>query len=187
MKVDKLIANEWMNNDRFVFVDKEAKLVAWVAQQQNGLWTGRVFSVHDVDVLHKIEQVATAEEARDAVDAWVFANPDKLDWCVKKFQSEKKQLVTAEDIREELARIVEMVAADGLPEPRDLDSAIDAILAAVGDVEALLSAGEAMRDQLENVGDPSYDDDAAFRALQQWLKVPAVRALIEAKAKEDDK
>ena len=34
-------------------------------------------------------------------------------------------------VREELARIVEMIARDGLPGPRDLDVALDAILAVV--------------------------------------------------------
>lgn len=38
---------------------------------------------------------------------------------------EKKQL----SMREELAYIVELVAKDGLPGPRDLDAALDAIVA----------------------------------------------------------
>jgi len=35
------------------------------------------------------------------------------------------------ELREELARILEMVAKDGLPGPRDLDVALDAIEAAI--------------------------------------------------------
>lgn len=38
-----------------------------------------------------------------------------------------------EGVRDELARIVETVAQDGLPEPRDLDVALDAILCTVYD------------------------------------------------------
>lgn len=36
-----------------------------------------------------------------------------------------------EDERDEIARILEIVAKDGLPEPRDLDVALDAIEAAL--------------------------------------------------------
>lgn len=38
-----------------------------------------------------------------------------------------------EGVRDELARIVETVAQEGLPEPRDLDVALDAILCTIYD------------------------------------------------------
>lgn len=37
----------------------------------------------------------------------------------------------SETQREEIARILEIIAEDGLPEPRDLDVALDAIEAAL--------------------------------------------------------
>ena len=40
-----------------------------------------------------------------------------------------------EEEREEIARILEIVAKDGLPGPRDLDVAIDAIQSALSDRE----------------------------------------------------
>ena len=40
-----------------------------------------------------------------------------------------------EEEREEIARILEIVARDGLPEPRDLDVALDAIQSALSDRE----------------------------------------------------
>lgn len=50
--------------------------------------------------------------------------------------------------RDELAEIIETVAREGLPEPRDMDVAIDAILCALG----LGDDGE-----LVGSGDRAYD------------------------------
>lgn len=45
-----------------------------------------------------------------------------------------------EDQREEIAKVLEAVARDGLPGPRDLDVALDAIAATLGDTNGKQSA-----------------------------------------------
>ena len=73
--------------------------------------------------------------------------------------------------REEMAAVLEGVAKDGMPHPRDLDVALDAIEAAVADALA-----QARREGME---------EAAKVAEWNWNTPPTeIAAAIRAKAKE---
>jgi hypothetical protein len=73
--------------------------------------------------------------------------------------------------REEAAKVLKTVARDGLPEPRDLDVALDAIECAI---DAQIASALKWRDAIDGLrtlrwNDPVRDHETPLRAVQRLL------------------
>ncbi len=80
--------------------------------------------------------------------------------------------------REEAAEVLETVARDGLPEPRDLDVALDAIECAIdAQIASALKWRDAINDALTNWLSPIEDHEAPKDALQRLIRLEVMAAL----------
>jgi hypothetical protein len=81
--------------------------------------------------------------------------------------------------REEVAEVLEVVARDGLPEPRDLDVALDAIASAVSDeIEKLRAAlkeyDDAYEDWFQFAAGRKDDPNEEIKACMRLVKAQRV-------------
>jgi hypothetical protein len=80
--------------------------------------------------------------------------------------------------REEAAEVLETVARDGLPEPRDLDVALDAIECAIdAQIASALKWRDAINDALTNWLSPIEDHEKPSDALQRLIRLEVMAAL----------
>jgi hypothetical protein len=80
--------------------------------------------------------------------------------------------------REEAAEVLETVARDGLPEPRDLDVALDAIECAIdAQIASALKWRAAINDALTNWLSPIEDHEKPSDALQRLIRLEVMAAL----------